>query len=80
MRCCVGKDFHIYDFSPHKAYSVNVSHSLAEQILQWSVFLARGLWRFTAHYHICLRNNTEGEVQNTLVNTLAHEKHIPLYA
>lgn len=71
IRCCVGKDLHISDFSPH-SYSVNVGHSLAEQVLQRGVFLASGLRVFTAHYHICLWNNTEGEVQNTLVNWHMH--------
>lgn len=55
-------------FSSSKPNFVNVSHSLAEQVLQGGVFLARALWGFTAHYHICLWNNTEGEDQNTFVN------------
>lgn len=73
MRYCVGRDLHISDFRPHQAYSVNVSNSLAEQVLQGGIFMTSALRVFTAHYHICLWNNTEGEVQNALVSWHMYE-------
>ena len=63
----VGKALHISDLSSYKAYCVNVSHSLAEQILQRCFFLHSALWVFTAHYHICLWYNAEGENQKVAV-------------
>lgn len=39
-------------------------HSLAKQVLQWSVFWTWGLRRFTAHNNICLWDNTESKTNS----------------
>lgn len=43
-----------------------MNHSLVEQVLQWTVFLAWALWMFTAHYHICLWDDTEKKTHRWL--------------
>lgn len=38
---------------------MNMSNSLAKEVLQWCFFMLGFFCSFTAHYHISLRNNTK---------------------